>query len=309
MKRFITRTTLLILLPVLLGVALCEYFLRKIPNDYSYKNEWLTNNACSVKILFIGGSHTFFGIEPECFSESAFNAAHVSQSLKYNYFIFSKFIDSMDSLNVFVLDISYSSMVSCGPENGTEDWRARYYSIYYGCKYHKFVPKYNLEIYYGLHLEDVANSILRKANHRTCNDLGRGITDKYQSMDWEESGAIAAKRHTVIPVDSTIFAKNKAMIEEMINICSQKNVYMIILTTPTYHTYRENISPEQYKLMVDCCNYYEQQNDNVLFLNLFADDRFQADDFYDADHLNEFGAVKLSKMLQKAIDSLNLCKR
>lgn len=309
MKRFIIRTTLLILLPVSLAVALCEYYLRRIPNDYSYKNEWLTNQASSVKILCLGGSATFFGIEPELFSDNAFNAAHVSQSIKYCHFIFTKFIDSMDSLKVLILGVSYSSLVDFGPEKGIEDWRAKYYSIYYGCKYHRFEPRYNLEIYNGLQLENVANSILGKANHRTCNDLGRGITEKDQSMHWEESGAITAKRHTIANIDTVIWAKNKRMIEEMIDECSQKNAYVIILTSPTYHTYRENLNPEQLKRMVECCKCYEKQHNNVYYLNLLADDRFQPDEFYDANHLNEYGALKLTRILQQTIDSLKLCER
>lgn len=308
MKRLIIRTVVLIMLPVLLGVAMCEHFLRRIPNDYSYKNEWLTNKANYVKILSLGSSHSFFGIEPSCFCEKAFNAAHVSQSIKYDHFIFSKFFDELDSLKVLVLPVSYFSMFSFGLENGIEDWRVKYYSIYYGCKYHRFEPKYNFEISYGLHLKEVAYSIIGKANHRTCNDLGKGTTYTLEnrSENWEESGAIAAKRHTET-IDTVILAKNKMMIEEMINKCGQKNVFVVILTTPTYHTYRKNLNSDQLNLMLECCESFENKYDNVCYLNLLADDRFQSDDFFDADHLNEFGAEKLTLILQHTIDSLKLC--
>lgn len=306
MKRFIIRTILLIILPVLLSVAMCEYFLRRIPNNYSYKNEWLTNNAISVKVLIEGSSHSFFGIEPNCFSENAFNAAHESQGIRYDYFIFSKFFDDMDSLKILILPISYFSLFSIYPENSKEDWRTKYYSIYYGCKYHRFEPKYNLETYNGLHLKDVANSVLGRVNHWTCNDLGWGIYYKLErrSKDWEESGAIAAKRHTKTKIDTVILAKNKMMVEEMINKCGQKNVFVVILTTPTYHTYRENLDRKQLDLMIECCEYFEKQHDNVYYLNMLADERFQPDDFFDADHLNEYGAEKLSRILNDYCDSL-----
>ena len=310
MKRFIIQTVLLILLPVFLIVTMCEHFLREIPNDYSYKNEWLTNNANSVKILALGSSHSFWGIEPDFFSENAFNAAHASQSIKYDHFIFTKFFDEMDSLEVLILPISYGSILGSGPENGIEDWRAKYYSIGYGCKYHRFEPKYNLETANGLQLENVVNSVQGKINRRTCNDLGWGTNYKLEkrSQDWEESGPIAAKRHTLDNVDTVVLTKNKVMVEEMINRCHQKHASVIILTTPTYHTYWENLDSEQLNLTVGCCESFEKQYDNVYYLNLLADDRFQPDDFFDADHLNEFGAEKLTLILQQAIDSLKLCE-
>ena len=306
MKKFIIRTFLLIVLPVLLEVTMCEYFLRTIPNDYSYKNEWLTNNANTVKILSLGSSHGFYGIEPSCFSKRAFNVAHVSQSIKYDHFIFSKFFNEMDSLKVLVLPISYGSIFDFGPENGIEDWRAKYYSIYYGCKYHRFEPKYNLETYDGLRLEDVKNAILVKVNHRTCNDLGRGTTYKLENRaeDWEDSGVVAAKRHTKAKIDTVILEKNKMLIEDVINKCTQKNVFVVILTTPTYHTYRENLNQEQLDLTTECCKRFEERYNNVCYLNLLADDRFQPDDFFDADHLNEYGAEKLSRILNEYCDSI-----
>lgn len=307
MNRFVTRLVLLIVIPVLLGVLLCEYFLRKVPNDYSYKNEWLTTNAASIRVLCLGSSHSFYGIEPSLFSCKAFNASHVSQTLKYDHFIFSKFIDQMDSLKVLVLPISYFSLYDFGPENDIEDWRVKYYSIYYGCKFHKFEPKYRLETYYGLHLKRVFYSMLGKVDHRTCNELGRGTTYKLEcrSEDWQKSGIIAAKRHT-LDIDTVVLEKNKKIVESMINKCGQKKVFIVILTTPTYHTYRENLNREQLKLMEDCCNSFVVQYDNVCYLNLLADERFCEEDFYDADHLNEFGAAKLTKILQQTIDSLGI---
>lgn len=117
MEKFLRKTTLFII-PILLGLVFCEHFLRKIPNDYSFKNEWLSNNARTIQVLNMGSSHAFYGIEPNLFSCKAFNAAHVSQSIKYDHFIFSKFVNDMDSLKVLVLPISYFSFTSFGPEKG-----------------------------------------------------------------------------------------------------------------------------------------------------------------------------------------------
>ncbi len=214
----------------------------------------------------------------------------------------------MDSLEVLVLPVSYGSFLGFGPENGIEDWRVKYYSIYYGCKYHRFEPKYNLEIYNGLQFDKVWNSILCKADHRTCNELGFGTIYKLEnrSEDWKESGATAAKRHTMAKIDSSIMEKNIRLVGEMVDKCVEKKAQVIILTTPTFHTYRENLNQKQLELMEECCGYFVKHYDNVCRLNLLADERFCEDDFYDADHLNEFGAAKLTLILQQTIDSLGI---
>jgi len=305
MKRFIGKTAITII-PVLIGIFFCEHFLRKIPNDYAYKNEWLTNNISSVQVLIMGSSHSYFGINPTCFSEHAFNASHVSQTLKYDYYIFNKFYNQMDSLRILILPVSYGSLVDFGPERGIEDWRAKYYSIYYGCEYHKFEPNYNYEIYNKHHLKMALNSMLGKENHRACDSLGRGFTGNLEDRpkNWEESGRIAARRHTSSKINHEIVEKNKFLIEEIINKCREKNVFVVIVTTPTYQSYWENLDTYQLNLMIEICNSYAEKHTNVKYLNLLSDERFGPDDFSDADHLNEFGAEKLSRVLNDYCNSL-----
>ncbi|MDR2410253.1 MAG: hypothetical protein LBE13_19380 [Bacteroidales bacterium] len=84
MRKFIVRT-FLYLLPVLLFLILLEILLRNIPNDYSYKKKYLDTQFCNIETLILGNSHSFYGIDPVYFSTNTFNAAHVSQSLDYDY--------------------------------------------------------------------------------------------------------------------------------------------------------------------------------------------------------------------------------
>lgn len=309
MKRFLIRTILLFIVPVFLGLAACEYFLRKIPNDYQYKNEWLTHNCGKIKILSLGSSHAYFGICPQYFSHSAFNAAHVSQSIKYDHFIFKKFIDNMDSLKVIILPLSYFSL-PFELENGEEYWRVKDYSIYYNCMIHRFESKYNLEIYNGIHFKNVLRSIFGKVSHRECDSLGFGTSYQFANRDeqWQNSGAVAAKRHTKEAIDSTIVNRNKKLLEDIIKDCKSRNISVILLTTPTYATYRNNLNRDQLNIMLESCKSFENAYSNVHYLDLLDDCRFVEDDFYDADHLNEFGAEKLTTLLDHYIDSLQLIK-
>ena len=80
MKRFV-KTIVFFFLPVLFGLVALECAMRRIPNDYAYKNNWLTENISHVRIWTFGSSHGLFGISPKYFSKPAFNSAHVSQPL------------------------------------------------------------------------------------------------------------------------------------------------------------------------------------------------------------------------------------
>lgn len=308
MKRFLIRTTLLFILPVFLGLAICEYFLRKVPNDYQYKNEWLAQNCGKMEILNLGSSHAYFGICPQYFSHSAFNAAHVSQSIKYDHFIFKKFIDGMDSLKVVILPISYFSITSNGPEGGIEDWRVKYYSIYYDCKFHKNEPKYNLEIIPKIRIGTAMRSVFGKVNNINVDSLGWGYSEQNlkEESEWELEGNTAAKRHTCKTIDSTIVYENAQRMEEMIQICQSKKVSVIILTTPTYKTYRDNLKTEQLEIMLKYSHLLENKYDNVHYINLLDSDCFIQEDFQNSDHLNAIGAKKLTTLLDHYIDSLQL---
>ena len=121
MKRF-AKTILCFFLPIFLGVLALELGMRSVPNDYTYKNKWLTENISHVRIWTFGSSHGLYGISPKYFSKPAFNSAHVSQPLKYDAFIFDKFIERADSLEWVVLPISYFTLTS-KMEDGEEWWR------------------------------------------------------------------------------------------------------------------------------------------------------------------------------------------
>ena len=57
-------------------------------------------------------------------------------------------------------------------------------------------------------------------------------------------------------------------------------------------------------MMERCCDSFASVYDNTIYMNLLKDRRFKDNDFANADHLNEFGAEKLTVLLQQIIDSL-----
>lgn len=306
MKRFV-KILLLFLLPIIGVLCVLEYGMRTIPNDYTYKNHWLEQNISTLRIWSFGSSHGVYGIRPECFSKSAFNSAHVSQTLKYDAFVFDKFIDRADSLEWVILPISYFSLPS-NMEAGEEWWRVKNYCIYYDCSYHA-EPKFHCEVIgnplslYG-QIERVVNYWAHGTNDLNCDSLGYGLgfTKDLRKEGWWTNGAERVGHHTNDASKSLSFVpENIACLESIIEKCQEKQVSVMLLTTPVCSSYSDCVEPNQYKTMVETCESMAHKYNHVQYMNLFTDSRFTEEDFFDADHLERDGAAKLTRLLDEYI--------
>lgn len=308
MKRFIF-SILSFIIPIAIGLIVIEYGVRRIPNDYSYKNGWLEKNASCVNILALGSSHGFYGIQPQAFTNTTFNAAHVAQSLKYDAFILDKFIEKADSLQLVILPISYSSVLF-DLESDPEWWRIKKYCIYYHCPYHKWDLKYRTEIVGLKMLNRIKRSIKYisdDVDDITCDTLGwcKLPPQNLNDNDWNLIGIAASNRHTK-EWNPNIVKENKKYIEDIITHCSNNNVKVLLLSTPTYCTYYKNVDEKQLEMMSHCCDSFSIKYENTYYLNLFKDNQFTKEDFRDPDHLNGKGAKKLSILLNDYCNNMIL---
>ena len=311
MKKFLI-TIILFLLPILICLGTLEYWMRNIPNDYSFKCTWLGKNITHIHIWSLGSSHGLYGISPRYLSRPSFNSAHVSQSLRYDKFIFDKYIDRADSLEWLILPISYFSLVS-ELENGIESWRIKNYCIYYDCPYYPMQPKYHFEI--SSNPLSYLDQTRRVCNYwRTGEDFVNsdawGFSLDYskekRKNNWYNDGERRVKLHTkVLSNNLSIIQNNKDIIESIIRICADKNVSVLLLTTPVCSTYYNCVDSAQYTLMVQTCENFQEKYANVHYINMFQDARFTEDDFFDSDHLEIEGAAKLTKILDTYIDNIN----
>jgi hypothetical protein len=308
MKRFILKTLLLILPIVILAVVM-EYSLRRIPNDYVYKKNYLDQHAGEIQVLLLGASHAYFGLNPVYFSQNTFNASHISQSLDLDFAIFNKYQSNLDSLKIIVLPMSYVTLWS-NLANSEEDWRLKNYTLYYGIE-GKSLKNYSelLSNKFSINLSRLYEYYFQNKTEITSSELGWGTTFKSENaVDLQESGKIAAKRHTNNDIFSEetikIFEENLKILNSFSVFCNQRNIKLIFLATPTYYTFRENLNAEQLNKTVETMNNFVKNHSNTYYFNWMDDPDFVAKDFYDADHLNEIGAEKLSKKLAQEIDSL-----
>jgi hypothetical protein len=293
MKQFI-KYLFFFTFPIVVFVVSTEYLLRNIPNDYLFKKEFLDKKSDSIVVLFLGNSHAFYGINPSYFSSNSFNASHISQSLDYDFEILKKYKTHLGNLKCIAIPISYFSLFG-SLKTGAESWRVKNYTIYYDINTsNKLID----------HSEAIGNklSIVLKRNwsyyimgnsNISCNDLGWGINfNSINKMDLSLTGETAAKRHFY--KNDKYFIENINILKSIIGFAKKNGTKVLFYTTPAFHTYTNNLDNKQLNQTINTMMNFADKYENVTYYNFLFDSSFLANDFYDADHLNEFGSKKLT---------------
>lgn len=301
MKKFIKHLVLFALPIFVLGV-LSEFLLRHIPNDYLLKKEFLDKNSDSIEVLFLGSSHAFYGINPAYFSSKSFNASHISQPLDYDFEILKKYNNHWSKLKCIAISISYFSLYD-RLETGKESWRIKNYTIYYGITTSdKFIDHSEvLTNKLTINLKRIDSYYIKDNSNISCSNLGWGLSynSKNQS-DLYATGITAAKRHSMNY--GKYFTENVNVLKSIIEFAKSKGVQVFFYTPPAYHTYTEHLDTLQLNQTINTLITLADKYDNVTYHNFLMDSSFSAIDFFDADHLDEIGAKKLTGKIDTLIN-------
>ena len=279
-----------------------EFLLRNIPNDYSYKNDYLKKNAYNIETLILGSSHAYYGINPKYFSGNSFNASHISQTIDLDYELIIKYSKDFKSLEYIIIPIDYFTLFS-RTSTGIESWRMKNYNIYYDLNTSNN-PKDYLELFsFSLkkNIERIVGYYLINKDYITCSKLGYGNTERKQA-DLIETGKTASKRHT--KKNKKYLKESIEIIDKIISYGEQNNVTVLFYTSPAFYTYRENLDSIQYYTTINTMDSICINHKHTFYFNLIADSSFIAEDFRDSDHLNKIGAKKLTLIINDKIDSL-----
>lgn len=305
--RKLIKTTILFLLPLVIGLTYIEHLLRKVPNDYSYKNSYLKEHSSEIEVLYLGSSHIFFGVNPEFSKYKGFNLAMTSQDLSLDWKLFNNFKD-WKNLKTIVIPIDYISLYS-KLEYGIEDWRMKNYTIYNDISSNKFED--HLEIFNGKFSDNIKRLKDYYQYGKTdidCNQYGFGTLYKSSiSNDLKSSAKIAAKRHT-ITIDSEkgkrAYNDNTKAIENFIYYAKKNKINILFVSVPVTQYYSKLTKNEQLYSTFSFLKIELEKNKNCHYLNLMNDSEFNDGYFFDADHLNDLGAKKFTIKIDSAIQNI-----
>jgi Protein of unknown function (DUF1574) len=300
------KKTIKFLFPIILVLFCIELFYQFVPNNYTVKAKQVTEKYNKTKVLILGNSHTFYGLNPTFFSQKTYNFSNVSQTIYFDQLLFDKHIQKFKNLKYVILNVEYFSLSEI--ENTDEDaFRKYYYSNYMNLEV-PIVSKFDIKNYLlssSRNLKtnlDLVNRYFSKGTIVNCNKDGFGIDYykiKNQNLSKEAIGTMA--RHEDNLQD---FEVNIKKIQAIINTCKEKNIKVIVTTMPVSRPYSALINESKLKKIFFSCNNLKTKNSNVYYLNLFNDRRFSDNDFFDPDHLHFEGAKKCSLIMNEFINSI-----
>ena len=298
MRNFITKLIFTFILPFAVLLVAVEWGLRSIPNDYEYKDARLSAMCDSVRVISFGSSHGHYGIRPDCMNMPAFNMGMPSQSIKYDHFLFYKYLDKCRNLKNVILPVSYFSLVN-ELEEGAGWAHAKGYSIYMGYDEHKLSPIFNFELINKERYLALLKSVGKSLTLVTCDSLGWGCKREYgnQKPDFT-SFALSTVEHHNRSLGFSI-DDNVKRLNDIISTCAERDINVILLLTPTHSSYYNLLDSVHLNLTVSTCESIAEKYPNTTYLNLLKDSTFVNEDFYDPDHLNTVGARKLTEKLNQ----------
>jgi hypothetical protein len=294
----------LFLIPVISLGGITEYLLRLIPNDYKTKELFYEKHAKEINILCLGESHAFSGIDPTYLQLKSFNGSHVMQSLNYDLAVLEKHENKLTALKYLLVPISYNSFTE-RLENGREKWRVKNYFLYYKTRT-ILPPAYYTEILslpLQINIGRLTDYYIKKSSPITTDSLGHGLEYKLENQkNLAQTGKIAARIQTSANFNN--WEKNVRDLNKIASICKKKNITLILFTPPASSYYAKNLDLEQLKKTISSAQHITSKNKNIYYINFLHDINFTDNDFYDANHLSEFGAQKLTKKINTFIINL-----
>lgn len=298
MKSFL-RLTLLFSMLVAAAFALGEWYVRSLPNPSRDKDAYMRAHGGDVRTLILGSSHTFYGLNPAWMGPGTFSLAQVSQTYRYDLFMLEHY--RPEHLQAVILPFSYFSLYEDFESQPEKAYLATRYRLYMDCPYHSRLSRYGFELASFETFKEKLKS-LWQPSRVSWNSLGWG--SNYRLADrpspWD-NGAERAAVNTY--ADLRLAWTNLYFLTDIVEWCRSRNIRVILLTTPVSASFYAHEQAEQKKMNCFMLDFVLALYPGTEYYDFERDPRFVDADFYDADHLSDRGAFKLSRLLRDILQS------
>lgn len=304
-KKF-CKNLAIFLIPFLGGWIAIEVFYRTVPNNYTVKHDYISKHRKEIEVLLFGDSHCMYGLNPVYFKANTFNISNVSQTIFFDKLLFDQYINRFPKLKQVVFCIEYTNLSQA--DDTQDDVFRKYYYAHFMRLHVPTISRFDpgaCSIALGQDFS-ITKRLLKKyiktGKLYQCNTNGWGNDYKKENRIAPE---LVAEHRAFIQEDRSLdFARNIQRVQQMIDYCKKNNIRVLIVSMPQTKIFESYLNPNKLKKIVHSCKEFERNNQNVSYLNLFSDSRFTDEDFYDADHLNDSGAAKCSKIVNASLERM-----
>ena len=290
MRKFLTKS-FFVVSPILVLIVLTEFFAGKELNLYNRKKQTLSSH-CFARNVF-GSSHAFYGIKTD--GENSFNFGWSSQTLDEAAYLISKLHNTPE--NEVFLTISPFTFRSTN-KNRIESHRNVLFNRTFDASMARSVKDISFIASYGgrTALKMSRNGFNGIGLPQCDPTSGFGYRPGFSSEPIEKSAAEAAERHTRYPLNQRL--------PDIIQGLANGNIKLNLVTTPFHSSYRDLVKMDSCWIFTQqFCAQLAQSYPNVHYFNC-SDFPLPDSCFWDADHLNEHGALLFTNELFRRVSNL-----
>lgn len=308
-KKFITYL-FLFFIPVVLGYLVMEYATLEMDTSYKRNKAYLEEASEAIEVLILGSSHMRSAVNAGQLQQPAINLASGNQHHDTDFKLLKGMVERLPKLKTVVVEVSYSHFEY--PHNGKNWWKHSYFLKYYDINtferpvYFKDRLLYRAnaplitERLYSYYITKDTPATFTKYGFNTNNYFGRFKTLNYN----EDRIAVSNFRINTQP-DLKTFRKNTSLFYELLEYCKEKNLEVIICTTPTYKTYLPKRNAEILQRRDRIFTDLQQKFTNIRFLEKEADTvNYGVRDYWNQSHVNPDGAKTFTGELQQLLNDL-----
>ena len=290
-------------------LILLEVILWVLPNEYTYKRNYLTRNCSEIKTLVLGNSHLANGIDPFVLGDSVFNAAISGRIPYYDAVVAEQNIPRLKKLENVIWTIGYNFHYLDYQFNVLKSINDKEKHKYYMHMYEKYmlIPNgFTVPYLYWsslLYEGNIITSIKESMSTKYIENKGLTKLDiEMRSIDWKQQ-----QLPPVVDYENNyttkVLKKNLNIYKRIAKVCKDNHIRLIVLTTPCYKTYLEETTERGVSELYNCIDTMRTVYPSVEYYNFIKDLRFNENDFINSSHLNSDGVEKFSKIVK---DTLNL---
>ncbi|MBQ2164435.1 MAG: hypothetical protein II445_08030 [Muribaculaceae bacterium] len=318
MKRFLKKILIYSIIVMVIFIAY-EVALLFVPNEYSYKKNYIEDHKHELKVLVLGNSHLADCIDPSLLGDSIFNAAQPGRSVYYDLQLLKEYIGQMPQLECVILPLSVDYYY----------WGHRFEKEHepkfttYRCMYHKYMG-YTYEDKEWWHWSEILSSFY---NHpaRLVDALYKPLTDltMCDSLGVEIDASIDTRKddwyNQQLPSDTPLndstklhlyYVNNLRIYGEIVMLARAHKTRLIFLAMPIYKTARQRINSYQLHELDLFVQRIKRFNPNIEFYNFIDAPGYTEQDYYNSIHLNNtHGARKFAPTLKRILNNRQCSKR
>lgn len=298
--RLFLRKFVITILPIILAILGIEIF-NRVNNTFYSKKTYIEKNRNSIEVLILGSSHTWRAINPEFLTAKCAPLAHGGSAFNIDYLLFKKFVNELPNLKVVILETSYHTF---------EDYRGKKWNknhlffVYYGINnYESTVP---LSDYFLITSNFDAYvrrmwKTWKSAEFGQYNEYGFITNSKGTLERGHYDSTVLKLRHSKESPNN--FKRNRILLEKIISTCEEKDLDIIFFSPPKYYTYNENNNINKLRRRNSLFNTYKKMD----IVHIWNFEKIYENDtkvFSNEDHLNIYGAEKMTKLIDKRLNQI-----